>query len=137
MLSYYFRHMHVQYSMTYIKVTSHNYVFFVQQFGTVFVKYFLKLIDFIFKSLKILASSWYVSSNEIKFLELQSKYTTLLTELSFLKVLKGRNRLELGEDGDSTVPWRTFTKVPVSLIARYFNWSLSVVVLIDFDLNHA
>lgn len=137
MLSYYFRHMHVQYSMANIKVTSHNYVFFVQQFGTVFVKYFLKLIDFIFKSLKILASSRYVSSYKIKFLELQSKYTALLTELPFLKVLKGRNGLELGEYGDSTVPWRAFTKVPISLITRDFNRSLSVVVLIDFDLNHA
>lgn len=60
-----------------------------------FIKYFLELIDFVIKSLKILTSGWYISSNKIEILELQSEYTALLTELSLLEVLKSRDWLKL------------------------------------------
>lgn len=70
MFPYDFWDMHVQNSVTNIKVTCNNNMFFIEKFGAVFIKDFLEMIDFIIESLEILASCGNVGSYQIKELKL-------------------------------------------------------------------
>lgn len=88
------RDVHVEYSVTNVEVTCYNYMLLAEEFAAVFVEHLLKLIYFVLKTLKILTGRWDVSCDEVEMLKLKSEDTTLLTELSFLKILKSRYGLK-------------------------------------------